>query len=138
MKRLTFVLAVASVVGLLLVDTLFAQRMGGAYDLGSYTGNVRYDGKFVFVRMSYPENGFRRQPFWAHDYPEGETHFMKILNEDPAPITEVRQDVPPIVINMVSKCMRKKREDRYQTAAELVNAIGYLLSADYEARETSG
>jgi eukaryotic-like serine/threonine-protein kinase len=64
--------------------------------------------------------------------------FMKILNEDPAPISEVRQDVPPIVVNMVSKCMRKKREDRYQTAAELVNAIGYLLSADYEARETSG
>jgi hypothetical protein len=64
--------------------------------------------------------------------------FMKILKEDPPPITEFRQDVPPIVVNMVTKCMRKKREDRYQTTGELVTAIGYLLSADYEARETSG
>ena len=77
-KRLTFVLALASVVGLLLVDTLFAQRMGGAYDLGSYTGNVRYDGKFVFVRMSYGSFG-RGQQAWAHDYPWGERRFMTIM-----------------------------------------------------------
>jgi hypothetical protein len=64
--------------------------------------------------------------------------FMKIMNEDPPPISDVRKDVPPIVQNMVSKCMRKKREDRYQSAAELVQAIGYLLATDYEARETSG
>ncbi len=64
--------------------------------------------------------------------------FMKILHEDPPPIADFRQDVPPIVINMVAKCMKKKKEDRYQTAQELVGAIGYLLAADYEARETSG
>jgi hypothetical protein len=29
--------------------------------------------------MSYPESSFRREPFWAHDYPDGEIHFMKIL-----------------------------------------------------------
>ena len=46
---------------------------------GSYSGNARYDGKFVFVRMSYPGERLRRQPFWAHDYPDGEVHFMKIL-----------------------------------------------------------
>ena len=65
MKRLTFGLALASVVGLLLVDTLFAQRMGGSYDLGSYTGNVRYDGKFVFVRMSYSSMGRGKQAVGA-------------------------------------------------------------------------
>jgi hypothetical protein len=64
--------------------------------------------------------------------------FMKILHEDPSPIIDVRQDVPPIVLNMVMKCMRKKPEDRYQTTGELVTAIGYLLAQDYEARETSG
>ena len=44
-----------------------------------YSGNAQYDGKFVFVRMSYPEVSRRGGPFWAHDYPEGEQHFMKIL-----------------------------------------------------------
>jgi hypothetical protein len=44
----------------------------------SYTGNVRYDGRFVFVRMSYPWSG-RGDVKWAHDYPTGEEHFLKIL-----------------------------------------------------------
>src|SRR5262245_54814101 len=77
MKRLSTVLALAVVAGLLLVDTVRAQRAGG-YDLGSYTGNVRYDGKFVFVRMSYSTFG-RGQQAWAHDYPWGERHFMTTL-----------------------------------------------------------
>jgi hypothetical protein len=59
--------------------TAVAQRGGfGGFRRG-YSGNTPYDGKFVFVRMSYPEGGFRRQAFWAHDYPDGEIHFMKIL-----------------------------------------------------------
>jgi hypothetical protein len=44
----------------------------------SYSGNVRYDGRFVFVRMSYPFSGRQGAP-WAHDYPLGEQHFLKIL-----------------------------------------------------------
>jgi serine/threonine-protein kinase len=63
--------------------------------------------------------------------------FMKIIHDDPAPIGEVRQDVPPVVLNMVARCMKKKPEDRYQTAGELVTAIGKLLVQDYEARETA-
>lgn len=77
MKRISFVLALTCMVGLLLVETLLAQRAGG-YDLGSYTGNVRYDGKFTFVRMSY-SSGFRGQQAWAHDYPWGERRFMTIM-----------------------------------------------------------
>src|SRR5262245_27923163 len=57
--------------------TALAQR-GGGFRYMSYSANTRYDGKFVFVRMSYPWSGFR-QPAWSHDYPEGEVHFMKIL-----------------------------------------------------------
>ena len=64
--------------------TALAQRGGG---LGGYYGgprsgympNVRYDGRFVFVRMSYPSNGGRRDPFWSHDYPVGEENFLKIM-----------------------------------------------------------
>jgi len=60
--------------------TTLAQRPGSYRppQQQSYTGNVRYDGKFVFVRMSYAWNGGRGAP-WAHDYPTGEEHFLKIL-----------------------------------------------------------
>lgn len=59
--------------------TALAQRGGSQYGRQSYSGNPRYDGKFVFVRMSSPSNNFRGQPMWAHDYPTGEENFMKIL-----------------------------------------------------------
>ncbi|HET7694866.1 MAG TPA: DUF4159 domain-containing protein [Vicinamibacterales bacterium] len=49
-------------------------------------GNTPYDGRFVFVRLrySYGFGGFGRRgggPPWSHDYPRGEVHFTKILNE---------------------------------------------------------
>jgi len=68
---------------LLVGATTLAQRGGyrGGYD--SYSGNSRYDGRFTFVRISYPDfrGGFggRGGPFWAHDYPRGEEHFLKIM-----------------------------------------------------------
>jgi len=53
-------------------------------------GNTPYDGRFVFIRLrySYGFGGFRSRggPPWSHDYPRGEVHFTKILNE----ITYVR------------------------------------------------
>jgi hypothetical protein len=48
-------------------------------------GNTPYDGRFVFVRLRYSTGfgGFRSRqgPAWSHDYPRGEVHFTKILNE---------------------------------------------------------
>jgi len=60
--------------------TTFAQRGGVQRQTygQSYSGNVRYDGRFVFVRMSYPFSGRQGAP-WAHDYNDGEFHFLKIL-----------------------------------------------------------
>jgi len=59
--------------------TTLAQRPGSyRAPQQSYSGNVRYDGRFVFVRMSYAWSGGRGAP-WAHDYPTGEEHFLKIL-----------------------------------------------------------
>jgi len=45
--------------------------------------NPPYDGRFTFVRIRYgPDYGFVSQGLpWSHDYPTGEQHFMKILNE---------------------------------------------------------
>ena len=66
----------------LATTTAMAQRGGFNTYTGSASANARYDGKFTFVRMSYPDGGgFRRGngPFWAHDYPRGEEHLLKIL-----------------------------------------------------------
>jgi hypothetical protein len=60
---------------------VFAQRPGYRSDPRSYSGNVRYDGRFVFVRMSFPDSGFRGGARWAHDWPRGEEHFLKIFDE---------------------------------------------------------
>jgi hypothetical protein len=45
--------------------------------------NTPYDGRFTFVRLRYgPETDVARQGMqWTHDYPIGEQHFMKIMNE---------------------------------------------------------
>ena len=70
------VLALAMCAVLAAIATPIAQR---AYSQ-SYSGNVRYDGKFTFIRLSYPWYGGRGAP-WAHDWPRGETHFLKIFSE---------------------------------------------------------
>ena len=50
-------------------------------------GNTPYDGRYVFIRLRYNTGfggfGGRRGggPQWSHDYPRGEVHFTKILNE---------------------------------------------------------
>jgi hypothetical protein len=53
-------------------------------------GNTPYDGRFVFVRLRYGTPiGYGRYGNWigdgglpwSHDYPEGEVHFSKILDE---------------------------------------------------------
>lgn len=64
-----------AILSVVVASTGLAQR-GGFFM--SYAQNTRYDGKFVFVRMSYPWASMR-QPAWSHDYPSGEVHFMKIL-----------------------------------------------------------
>jgi uncharacterized protein DUF4159 len=45
--------------------------------------NARYDGRFTFVRLRYgpPVEAVSQRIPWSHDYPAGERHFMKILNE---------------------------------------------------------
>jgi len=73
------VLVLSVIVSVLAIATPRAQRGYGGYSQ-SYSGNVRYDGKFVFIRLSYPWYGGRGAP-WAHDWPRGEEHFLKIFNE---------------------------------------------------------
>ena len=80
MKRPAIRAIVTVGLGLMVSVGTFAQRGGGIGVPFGYraSNNTPYDGKFTFVRMTYPWTGFR-EPAWAHDYPTGEVHFMKIL-----------------------------------------------------------
>ena len=87
-RRVTFVTVTALAVLLAGVAGALAQRRGGRGGFGRFGGeevlpNPKYDGRFTFVRLRYgPNVGFVSQQIrWSHDYPTGERHFMKILNE---------------------------------------------------------
>jgi len=44
----------------------------------------------------------------------------QIINSAPAPLTSVRTGVPMGLERIVDKCLEKKRDERYQTAADLI------------------
>ena len=82
---------VVALIVCLAAATAFAQRFGEGRNRRpqldvQVQGNTPYDGRFVFVRLRY-NGGFGggfgrgRGPLWAHDYPDGEVHFTKILEE---------------------------------------------------------
>src|SRR6185295_2130354 len=82
--RIAAVLVILLLVG---VSTALAQRRFGGGGFGrrqqAIVPNAPYDGRFTFVRIRYgPDYGFASQRLpWSHDYPSGEQHFMKIVNE---------------------------------------------------------
>ena len=61
----------------------FGGGFGGRRGREAIRPNTPYDGRFTFVRVRYgPDYGFASQGLpWSHDYPTGEQHFMKILDE---------------------------------------------------------
>ena len=85
--RLAAVAAVA-VTALALSSLALLAAVGGVRDVAP--GNTEYDGRFVFVRLSYEMSlrgggggaffGGRDLP-WAHDYPRAERNLTKILDE---------------------------------------------------------
>src|SRR5262249_37311843 len=82
-RSLTWMLVLALVVGA--AASARAQR-GGVGLRGCaipVEPNPPYDGRFTFIRLRYgPPMEFISQRIpWSHDYPAGERHFMKILNE---------------------------------------------------------
>jgi hypothetical protein len=86
-------LVTGALVAALGADPLQAQRGGGNCGFGNFDGayfvspyhrgNIPYDGRFTFARIQYTGN-FRcgsEGPGWAHDYPDAEQNFTKILRE---------------------------------------------------------
>ena len=66
---------------LLLVTVSALTQRGGYY--GSYSGNPRYDGRFMFARLAYTVGPggyyYRGIPAWAHGMPQAEENMMKIM-----------------------------------------------------------
>jgi len=66
---------------LLLVTVSALTQRGGYY--GSYSGNPRYDGRFMFARLAYTVGPggyyYRGIPAWAHGMPQAEENLMKIM-----------------------------------------------------------
>ncbi len=58
-----------------------AQRFRRGSPGENATPNVRYDGRFTFLRVRFQPLGGGRDLKWDHDYPTAETHLMKILDE---------------------------------------------------------
>jgi hypothetical protein len=75
---------VTSVTVVTAVGTVSAQRGFGFRGRAiPVEPNAPYDGRFTFVRLRYgpPVEAVSQRIPWSHDYPAGERHFMKILNE---------------------------------------------------------
>ncbi len=58
---------------------------------------------------------------------------MKIVNDDPLPLERLRPDVPPALRRIVERCLAKQPQQRFQTGAELAQAIRELLREMDEA-----
>jgi eukaryotic-like serine/threonine-protein kinase len=43
-----------------------------------------------------------------------------ILNEEPVPLEQDRRDIPPVLSNLIQRCLEKDPADRYQTAGDIV------------------
>ena len=90
MRRTAARIAIVGVLMVASVVTGLAQRRGGGRGprFGGGSGapilpNLPYDGHFTFIRLRFgPPIAYQTQRVaWSHDYPEGEKHFMKIMNE---------------------------------------------------------
>jgi serine/threonine protein kinase len=66
--------------------------------------------------------GFR--PFQIKDFAEA---YNKHVNVPPTPPRQVRPDLPPAVEEVILRCIAKRPDDRYATAAELAIALHRTL-----------
>jgi hypothetical protein len=55
------------------------------------------------------------------------------LGERPAPIESIRADVPPVLAELVMRCLEKNADDRPQTAAALVRTLDTITSGSARA-----
>jgi serine/threonine protein kinase len=52
---------------------------------------------------------------------------VKQIEGEPTPVMELRPEVPPQVVSIVSRALAKRPEDRYQTAGDLATDLGAAM-----------
>lgn len=61
---------------------------------------------------------------WPFDAPGIAVMYASILTEKPKPIVAVRPDISPKLEKIITRCLQKRPEDRFQSIQELVAALG--------------
>jgi serine/threonine protein kinase len=56
-----------------------------------------------------------------------------ILERDPAPLSAGRPDVPPMLAQLVTRCLAKSPDDRWQTARDLKEALTWITESRAQA-----
>ncbi|UCF35715.1 MAG: protein kinase [Acidobacteriota bacterium] len=59
-----------------------------------------------------------------------------ILRDEPSAVTEVRSDLPPVMEDIIRRCMEKEADQRFQTAAEISDGIRSLTAGRQVASQT--
>jgi eukaryotic-like serine/threonine-protein kinase len=66
------------------------------------------------------------------------TLMLRIAKEEPKPLEKLRGDLPPSLRRIISRCLKKQPEKRYQSGAELAEALGNLMQEMNEQARESG
>lgn len=53
-----------------------------------------------------------------------------ILRDEPAPVTSIRHDAAPGLAEFISRCLRKEPEDRFASAAEMLQSLDAIHTAE--------
>src|SRR5262249_26028302 len=67
-----------------------------------------------------------RLPFQINSFSDA---VQKHVNAMPPPLQQVRPDLPPIVEQIVTRCLAKRPEERYQTGKELAEALQRAINS---------
>ena len=54
------------------------------------------------------------------------TLIAAIMQADPLPISTLRRDSPPLLDHVVSRCLAKNRDDRWQTASDVMRELAWI------------
>jgi len=73
----------------------------------------------ILYEMLTGRRAFRRD--------SGVQTMSSILEDEPLPIADVRDDVPPIVVSIVSRCLAKRPEGRYASTRDLAHDLRDVL-----------
>lgn len=58
----------------------------------------------------------------------------RVLQEEPRPMREIRPDVPVGLVAVVTRCLRKQRDERFSNVEDLSQALRAFVSRDAAAR----